>query len=108
MSEQGLGAGDGVSGAAMTALYTRPMPGGGYVRVELVNADREVSDEVLRGRVVMDGRTAPRTIADEPLVVEEVEGKNANDVVAELFRIARDNAAIARRLMRRRSAPRAD
>jgi hypothetical protein len=35
-------------------------------------------------------------------VVEEVEGDDENAVVAECFRIARDNAAIARRVLRRR------
>ena len=77
------------------------MPGGGYVRVELLGSDRDVSNEKLRGRVVMDRRTASRR-GDDPLIVEEIEGSDVNDVVAELFRIARDNAAIARRVLRRR------
>ena len=84
------------------ALYSRPMPGGGYVRVELlVSEPADVSGERLRGRVVMERRSyAPPPIEDEQLVVEEVEGDDANTVVAELFRIARDNAAIARRVLR--------
>jgi hypothetical protein len=36
-------------------------------------------------------------------VVEELEGDDENSVVAELFRIANDNAAIARRVLRRRA-----
>jgi hypothetical protein len=86
-------------------LYTRPMPGGGYVRVELVVSDPgDVSSERRRGRVVIEPRGAsPRRDDAMPLVVEEVEGDDENAVVAELFRIASDNAAIARRVLRRRA-----
>ena len=89
-------------GSPAQALYSRPMPGGGYVRVELlVSEPADLAGERLRGRVVMERRSyAPPAIEDEQLVVEEVEGDDANTVVAELFRIARDNAAIARRLLR--------
>ena len=85
-------------------LYLRPMPGGGYVRVELLVSDRaDVSGERRRGRVVIEPREAsPRRDDAAPLVVEEVEGDDENAVVAECFRIARDNAAIARRVLRRR------
>lgn len=85
-------------------LYTRPMPGGGYVRVELVMSDRgDIAHERLHGRVVIEPRNeSPRRNDAVPLVVEEVEGDDENAVVAECFRIARDNAAIARRVLRRR------
>jgi hypothetical protein len=85
-------------------LYTRPMPGGGYVRVELVVSDRgDVASERRLGRVVIEPRDAsPRRDDSAPLVVEEVEGDDEDAVVAECFRIARDNAAIARRVLRRR------
>ena len=112
MLDQGQAAGSAgmrdVSGGE--ALYTRPMPGGGYVKVELLANDRmNVQGERRRGRVVIEPRSAsPRRADDAPLVVEEVEG-DEGAVVAELFRIARDNAAIARRVLRGRSqASRAD
>ena len=90
--------------AAVQPLYTRPMPGGGYVRVELVLSDRgDIANERRRGRVVIEPReTSPRRDDSAPLVVEEVEGDDENAIVAECFRIARDNAAIARRVLRRR------
>lgn len=98
---------DGMTRAAAGAvtaqpLYLRPMPGGGYVRVELLVAEpANVSAERLRGRVVMERRQGARQATDgEAIVVEELEGDDANQVVAELFRIARDNAAIARRVLR--------
>ena len=98
-----VGAGGGRP-AAVRSLYTRPMPGGGYVRVELVVSDRgDIASERRRGRVVIEPREAsPRRDDSAPLVVEEVEGDDENAVVAECFRIARDNAAIARRVLRRR------
>lgn len=92
-------------------VYVRPMPGGGYVRVEMVvSQPGDVARERMRGRVVLERRMpAPATPDEAPVIVEEVEGADADAVVAELFRIARDNAAIARRVLRRRgAAPRAD
>lgn len=85
-------------------LYTRPMPGGGYVRVELVMGGRDnAAVERRRGRVVIEPRDAsPRRDDSAPLVVVEIEGEDESSVVAECFRIARDNAAIARRVLRRR------
>jgi len=84
-------------------VFTRPMPGGGSVRVELLVSDRgDVTRERLRGRVVMDFHSKTS------VVVEELEGDDADDVVPELLRIARDNAAIARRVMRQRASLRAD
>jgi hypothetical protein len=79
------------------------MPGGGYVKVELIMSDRgNVAHERVSGRVVIEPR-GPRRGDATPFVVEEVEGEDENSVVAELFRIARDNAALARRVLRRRS-----
>ncbi|CAN5891458.1 hypothetical protein BH11GEM1_BH11GEM1_05640 [soil metagenome] len=92
--------------AAPQPLYSRPMPGGGCVRVELlVSEPANVAAEGLRGRVVMERRSlACPAPGDEELIVEEVEGVDASVVVAELFRIARDNAAIARRVLRQQGA----
>ena len=101
---------DAVAGSAhnvtsVQALYTRPMPGGGYVRVEmLVKETDAAAAERLRGRVVMELRApTPATPAEEHVIVEEMEGDDPNVVVAELFRIARDNAAIARRVLRKQA-----
>lgn len=91
-------------------LYTRMLPGGGFVSVELVQVPGDVRSEHLCGRVVIEPRESfPRRATDAPLVVEELEGDDEGVLMAELFRIARDNAALARRVLRRRSSvPRAD
>ena len=87
------------------ALFTRPMPGRGSVRVELVVSDRgEVAGERLRGRVVLDDESLSDVVGGTMVVVEELEGDSVDDLVPELLRIARDNAAIARRVLRRRAA----
>ncbi|MEO8334250.1 MAG: hypothetical protein ABI664_04725 [bacterium] len=86
------------------------MPGGGYVRVELLDADEADLDHIgaehLRGRVVMErGASAPAPPEEGHVVVAELEGDDPGVVMAELFRIARDNAAIARRVLCRPPLP---
>ena len=104
MSEQVHDAHAGASnGVFAEPVYSRPMPGGGYVRAELlVSQPADLVGERMRGRVVMERRshTLP-SIDDGELIVEEVEGSDQNTVVAELVRIALDNAAIARGVLRR-------
>lgn len=105
MREHGQDDGQSADDGGMTRqpLYSRPMPGGGYVRVELlVSEPGALAAERARGRVVMDRRTpTPATPPEEPVLVEELEGDDPNSIFDELFRIAHDNAAIARRVLRR-------
>ena len=84
-------------------VFSRPMPGRGTVRVELLVDDTsDISSERLRGRVVLDDAALTDVVAGATVIVEELEGENAEELVPELLRIARDNAAIARRVIRRR------
>lgn len=107
--QQGSAGNLGRSVAAYEPLYTRPMPGGGCVRVEVVSwHEDDMTAEHVLGRVIIERRAAARAMpAEAPLVLEEIEGDDVAMLTAELFRIARDNAAIARRMMRKR-VPRAD
>jgi hypothetical protein len=111
MSEQGQDR-QATAGARFITepVYSRAMPGGGYVRAELlVSQPADLAAERLRGRVVMERRSfAPPSPDDEELVVEEIEGNDQNAVVAELVRITLDNAAIARSVLRRTAAARGD
>jgi hypothetical protein len=90
-----------VEGRSRAALYHRPMPGGGYVDIELDTA--RASDDApqrIRGRVILERRSdAGRRIGHQPPVVSELIGDDADELMADLFRLARDNAALARRLM---------
>ena len=92
-------------GARATPLYRRQMPGGGYVEVELDAPSGEAVSEgqgmPIRGRVVMERRADPgRRSGHHAPVVAELAGDDRDEVTADLFRLARDNAALARSLMR--------
>jgi hypothetical protein len=79
------------------------MPGGGYVEVEL-DAPTAAADGTptrLRGRVVMERRADPgRRYGHQAPVVAELTGDDRYELTTELFRLAQDNAALARNLMR--------
>ena len=100
----------GHDGDTGTPLYRRPMPGGGYVQVEL---DASSADETadgrsaaLRGRVVMERRADPgRRYGHQAPVVAELAGDDRDALMTDLFELARDNAALARSLLQRRTAP---
>lgn len=86
-------------------LYRRPMPGGGYVEVELDAWPDDVASSgrsgPLRGRIVMERRADPgRRFGHSAPVVAELASDDHDELVADLFRLARDNAALARNLMR--------
>ncbi|MEO7711652.1 MAG: hypothetical protein ABIV10_01885 [Gemmatimonadaceae bacterium] len=104
LDRQEYDVGRGGTWNAGQSLYSRPMPGGGYVRVDVVASNRGDAARARRlGRVVIEPRDAARRRDGSALlVVEEIEGDDEQAVVAECFRIARDNAAIARRVLRRR------
>jgi hypothetical protein len=99
--------------ASCDTLYRRPMPGGGYVEVEL-DAVRASADEPgkrsHRGRVVMERRVDPgRRYGHRAPVIAELAGDDRDELMSELFRLAQDNAALARSLLRLQAPrPRAD
>ena len=95
----------GLESAPCTPIYRRPMPGGGYVEVELdplpTQAVREERGGPIRGRVIMERRADPgRRFGHHAPVVAELAGDDRDELMADLFRLARDNAALARSLMR--------
>ena len=86
-------------------LYRRPMPGGGYVEVELDGSPTDAASSgrgaPLRGRIVMERRADPgRRYGHSAPVVAELASDDHDELIADLFRLARDNAALARNLMR--------
>ena len=96
-----------------TPIYRRQMPGGGYVEVELDMADESAREESardaqggpIRGRVVMERRADPgRRTGHRAPVVAELAGDDRDELMADLFRLAQDNAALARNLMRMHAA----
>ena len=89
-------------------LYRRPMPGGGYVEVELEAPAARLSarpGHMLHGRIIMERRADPsRRHGHQAPIVAELTGDDRDELMAELFRLARDNCALARNLMRLQSA----
>ncbi len=78
-------------------LYTRELPGGGYVAIEALPAD----GAKYRARISVERRTDPaRRVGHLPPVIAEAEGASRTSVFNELYRIASDNVAVARGILR--------
>jgi hypothetical protein len=120
--------------ADLSQLYHRELPGGGYVAIEMVvDADssdvtlehiaiERRGDETrrfghrppsfalprgrpFRARVSVERRAdVSRRDGHEPPVIAEAEGDTSGNVFGELYRIASDNAAVARGLLRWKAA----
>jgi hypothetical protein len=77
------------------SVYRRDLPGGGYVAIEV---ERELP--LARTRVSVERRAiADRREGHKPIVIAEADGDERSPSFNELYRIAADNAAIARALM---------
>ncbi len=78
-------------------LYTRQLPGGGYVAIEATTrADAQVSL-----RLYVERRVDPkRRTGHHPPVVAEISGIDRERAVRQLVRIAEDNVEVARALQR--------
>lgn len=81
-------------------VYQRELPGGGYVQLE----EESLQDtETHRAHITVERRTDPtRRDGHEPPVIARAEGRSPQSVFGELFRIAQDNVAIAKALLRLR------
>jgi len=80
---------------AIGAVYRRELPGGGYVAIR-VEREREYS----RTRVCVERRAREaRREGHVPVVIAEADGDDRSPAFGDLYRIASDNAAIARALL---------
>jgi hypothetical protein len=75
-------------------VYRRELPGGGYVAIKVTR-----EQQVVRTRVLVKHQTADERDADEPLVIAEADGDERSESFSGMFRIAADNAAIARAIL---------
>lgn len=79
-------------------LYTRELPGGGYVAIEAVPAS---SDAPYRAQVKVERRADPaRRSGHAPPVIVELAGRNQSEVFSALHRIAADNVSVAAAILR--------
>jgi hypothetical protein len=85
-------------------IYRRELPGGGYVAIDV---KRE--SELAKTRVSVERRGKEnRRDGHRPIVIAEAEGDERSPGFAELYRMAADNAAIARALLKIDGPQRAD
>jgi hypothetical protein len=85
-------------------VYRRELPGGGYVAIDVRRA-RGSS----RTSVSVERRAIPvRRAGHAPIVIAEAEGDDRSPGFAEMYRLAGDNAAIARALLQMERPPRGD
>jgi hypothetical protein len=100
-----------------TRLYRRDLPGAGYVEIDATHAPAEGVEQrgATRSRIrisVERRASAERRAGHAPPVVAEFTGDGRAPEVGELYRMASDNAALARALLewqgRRQQAARAD
>ena len=83
--------------AEEAVLFTRELPGGGYVAIESLSA----ADGVHRARVSVERRIDPeRRLGHVAPIIVTLEGASEAELFEELYRIAVDNVEIARGIMR--------
>lgn len=93
-----------IATAGVGPIYHRELPGGGYVAIDV---KRE--SELARTRVSVERRAkTERREGHRPVVIAEADGDERSPGFAELYRMAADNAAIARALLRIEGPSRAD
>ena len=89
----------------IAVLFTRDLPGGGFVSIEALPAE----DGVHRARVSVERRSDPgRRLGHRPPIIALLEGPSPSVLFDELYRIAVDNVAIARGIMRWQAERRRD
>ena len=88
----------------LALIYRRELPGGGYVAID-VKRERELA----RTRVCVERRAKhERRDGHQPVVIAEADGDERSPGFTELYRIAADNAAIARAMLVLEGPQRAD
>ena len=89
--------------AHLAVLYTRELPGGGYVAIENVSA----TGDAYRAQVKVERRSDPaRRTGHAPPVIVELAGRSQAEVFSALHRIASDNVAVATAILRWQSSRR--
>src|ERR1700750_1619343 len=88
----------------LTRLYRRELPGAGYVAIDMIDSDDTTDERVERTgsrvRVYVERRAEEeRRAGHQPPVVAEFTGNARAPEVGELYRMAADNAALARALI---------
>jgi hypothetical protein len=98
-----------------TQIYRRELPGAGYVAIDVTHASDEAGEHLAdesRIRVYVERRgSEERRSGHAPPLVAEYAGDQDTPDIGEIYRLASDNAALARALLEwqsRRQKIRAD
>jgi hypothetical protein len=95
---------NGMVGFESGSIYQRELPGGGYVKIDVRHEER-----LSRTRVYVERRAKhERRPGHQPVVIAEADGDEQSAAFGDLYRIAADNAAIARRMLEIEGPQRAD
>jgi len=79
-------------------LYTRELPGGGYVAIDVLPS---AADALARLRLWVERRADPtRRAGHSPPVLREADAADADDALSDLRRIAADNVMLAQEIQR--------
>jgi hypothetical protein len=85
----------------VVTLYTRRLPGGGMVKIEVAPTPAQPHPPDYQARVCVERRSDPkRREGHTPPVIAEAVAPTQALALAELFGIASDNVAVARGLIR--------
>jgi hypothetical protein len=85
-------------------IYRRELPGGGYVKIDVLR-----ESELPRTCVFVERRAKhERRPGHRPVIIAQADGDERSSAFADLYRIAADNAAIARKMLELEGPQRAD
>jgi hypothetical protein len=91
-------------GFSEDAVYHRELPGGGYVKIDVIR-EREPA----RTCVFVERRAKhDRRPGHQPVIIAQADGDERSAAFGDLYRMATDNAAIARKLLEIEGPQRAD
>jgi hypothetical protein len=91
---------DGTNGS----VYQRDLPGGGYVKIDVVR-----EHEMPRTCVFVERRAKhERRPGHQPVIIAQADGDERSPAFGDLYRMATDNAAIARKMLEIEGPQRAD
>src|SRR3569623_3316058 len=95
---------DGLVDFESGSIYQRELPGGGYVKIDVNREPRQS-----KTRVAVERRAKhERRPGHKPVVIAEADGDERSAAFGDLYRMAADNAAIARRMLEIEGPQRAD
>jgi hypothetical protein len=79
----------------LSPIYRRELPGGGYVAIDVKRESQAIRTRVWVERRALEARRQ----GNHPVVIAEADGDERSESFTGMYRIAADNAAIARAIL---------